>query len=333
MPSESDVLAAFCRALVDDVVPASEREVVLASIGIQPSDLIEREGRLPHDVACRLWSKLTDDHPDPLFGFRFAERVGVASIGITGYLAMASSSSLEAIERVIQYHRLIKGDARVSVQVTANEVCVIDSPSRNSVPWPRHLALAVISAYLTFARRWSTVDIVPIALRFQHAESPSAPALRQALGCPVEFDHVDNEIVLPREPLDAPFHTHDPELGAYLERLADRMLAELPVRDDFVATARRALVEVLPSGDVTLRRVARRLGLGTRTLQRRLQELGLSFQTLLDEVRREASERLLGDPQLNVTEVAFLLGYSDASGLRRARSRWTGSLPRDRKAQ
>jgi AraC-like DNA-binding protein len=78
--------------------------------------------------------------------------------------------------------------------------------------------------------------------------------------------------------------------------------------------------------------VARKLGLSARTLQRRLAEAGTSFQDVLDEVRAGAARRLLRDPALAVSEVAFSLGYAELSSFYRAFRRWTGQTPIDWRA-
>ena len=45
------------------------------------------------------------------------------------------------------------------------------------------------------------------------------------------------------------------------------------------------------------------------------------------ELRRELSERYLREGA-TITEVAFLLGYSEASAFHRSFKRWTGRTPR-----
>jgi hypothetical protein len=55
--------------------------------------------------------------------------------------------------------------------------------------------------------------------------------------------------------------------------------------------------------------VARELGLSDRTLQRRIIDDGATFRQLLLEARQELAHEYLNRPDLDITEVAFLLGY------------------------
>ena len=48
---------------------------------------------------------------------------------------------------------------------------------------------------------------------------------------------------------------------------------------------------------------------------------------LLDEARKSHALELLADPQLSIEQIAFVLGYSDDRGFRRAFTRWVGSSP------
>ncbi|MDP2274822.1 MAG: AraC family transcriptional regulator ligand-binding domain-containing protein [Archangium sp.] len=102
------------------------------------------------------------------------------------------------------------------------------------------------------------------------------------------------------------------------------------------AAVHRALVPLLPGigGDVvgalrahlrqhlnepqSLRSVARRLGVSTRTLQRRLGEARVSLRELLAQLRVEEARRLLSGPQRTLGEVADQVGFASASSLARA---------------
>ena len=51
------------------------------------------------------------------------------------------------------------------------------------------------------------------------------------------------------------------------------------------------------------------------------------YKRLVDDVRRELALRYLGEARSDLTEIAFLVGYSELSAFDRAFRRWTGSTP------
>jgi AraC-like DNA-binding protein len=72
-------------------------------------------------------------------------------------------------------------------------------------------------------------------------------------------------------------------------------------------------MEILASGQCTMTDVAQRLAVSTRTLQRRLQEEKTSFQQELSNLRAELANQYLVNTHYSSAEIAFLLGYNDAS--------------------
>ena len=82
-------------------------------------------------------------------------------------------------------------------------------------------------------------------------------------------------------------------------------------------------------GDPTLARVAKKVAAGSRTLQRQLKDHGVEFKRLVDDTRHRFSLNYLRDPKHTLTEIAYLLGYSEVSAFNRAFKRWTGSTPSD----
>jgi AraC-like DNA-binding protein len=76
-----------------------------------------------------------------------------------------------------------------------------------------------------------------------------------------------------------------------------------------------------------LSEIARAMAMSDRNLQRALRSDGTSFQTLLDEVRRDLAISHLADPATSAGQVGFLLGFSEPSAFHRAFRRWTGKAP------
>jgi AraC-like DNA-binding protein len=97
---------------------------------------------------------------------------------------------------------------------------------------------------------------------------------------------------------------------------------------DLRARVERFVLEGLPKGAPTLADVADALGMGERTLARRLAGEGAPFRRIVDELRRDLAKGYLADPELSLSQIAYLLGYSEQSAFTNAFRRWTGRPPR-----
>ena len=65
------------------------------------------------------------------------------------------------------------------------------------------------------------------------------------------------------------------------------------------------------------------------SLKRNLQKRGTTFGKLLDQVRQELAKEYVMDRSISLTEVAFVLGFSEQSVFSKAFKRWTGRTPSD----
>ena len=89
----------------------------------------------------------------------------------------------------------------------------------------------------------------------------------------------------------------------------------------------KAIEPMLETGEVSIDRVARELGMSRQTLYRRLKEEGVTFEEILEAKRRQLAIRYLGLHRLSVKAVAYKLGFSDPAAFSRAFKRWTGVSP------
>jgi AraC-like DNA-binding protein len=167
----------------------------------------------------------------------------------------------------------------------------------------------------------------PRAIQFVH-EAPSRTSehvrvfgRRASFGCAVNACVVDRDFFERRVP------AADPRLYRILQCHAERILGEMPRQDDLLVSVRRAIVEAMREGRPTLTRAAGKLALSARTLQRRLKAHGAVFEELADDTRRRFALDYLEHRKHTLTEIAFLLGYSEASAFNRAFRRWTASTP------
>jgi AraC-like DNA-binding protein len=62
------------------------------------------------------------------------------------------------------------------------------------------------------------------------------------------------------------------------------------------------------------------------TLRRRLEHEGATYASIVDAVRYDLAKKYLMDPGVAMSDVAFLLGFHDASSFSKAFRRWTGGV-------
>ena len=134
-------------------------------------------------------------------------------------------------------------------------------------------------------------------------------------------------VVFRPEALTLPIASTDTEMRDRAMRHAAELIEALPADASLKRQVQRVLANELRGGNPMLDNVAAQLGMHPKTLRRRLKEEGTTHSELLEALRRELAERYMAVPELNVTEVAFLLGYSDASTFTKAFRRWFDVAP------
>ncbi|MBO9663320.1 AraC family transcriptional regulator [Dokdonella sp.] len=156
---------------------------------------------------------------------------------------------------------------------------------------------------------------------------PLAPASAYArfFGAPVRFAQAYAALRVPVAFLEAPLPDFNETLRTlavnYLERnYSDR-------EHSLSARVRLILSKSLGSSQSEIGGVAALLAMHPRTLQRQLAEEESTFESIRDQVRRQAALRYLVSTELALTQIATLLGLSEQSALTRCCRRWFDKTP------
>ena len=192
---------------------------------------------------------------------------------------------------------------------------------------------ATIASILTISREVSTGTIHPIAVYFKHQAPVSIAEHESFFGCPVHFDSDRDALLLSNETLQTPNKLGDASISKFFESQLETELSKLDDATALDRQIRHFVTQSLSEGIPMLSEVARHFGMSGRSLQRRLSESGYSYQTLVDESRRQLAERLLRETNFSLVEVAFMTGFSEQSAFARAFKRWAGQTPRNFRLQ
>ena len=69
-----------------------------------------------------------------------------------------------------------------------------------------------------------------------------------------------------------------------------------------------------------------------RTLARKLSDDGLNYTEIFQQLRRDLGVRYLGDRKLQISKIAWLLGFNEVSAFTHTFKRWTGKTPSQMRA-
>lgn len=320
------------------VVPESYVQLIyeyLEALGHEPESVLGRPWPTPAqggggiDVEC--WDRLlviaAQELGDPLLGLHLGQTISARHIGVLGSVLLACGSLGTALQRLERYIRLVYD--------------VIPMTRRNGDGWfelvwdvsqyqPGPLVNETgMVAIVQFCRALVRGTANPLRIDFNHCGPLDSSPYEAFFGCPVHFGQAEAVMRFSAQLLELPFKSPDPVLVSLLEQHADRLLAQLPQQDEFVANLRKAITHVLREGEPSIERISPRLGTSSRTLQRRLKEAGTSFRYELNLVRHELAMSYLRDPRLQIVDIAMLLGYSEHSAFTRAFKEWSGRSPHE----
>ena len=138
-----------------------------------------------------------------------------------------------------------------------------------------------------------------------------------------------NALVFRRDLFARPMPAPDLKLLS-IARMCLMSVGARPVaRLNMAGRVKAAVRARLSSGYPALEEIAAALNATPATIQRELGRENRSYKDLVEEVRRDLALLYLGEQQLPLSEIAFLLGYSELSAFSRAFHRWEGISPRE----
>jgi AraC-like DNA-binding protein len=305
-----------------------DAEQVLGRCGVTWQDIDEGEGddgRVPVETLDRFWEAAVAVTGDPAIGVRVGALARLGAAGILGDMAMASPTLGDAMLKMIRYLRIWNEAGRLSLLVDGDRAIIWYRPVARRHPASSDSVLARLGV---LSRELTGVHLLPEEVLLAHPAPPETASYRDVFGIQPTFDQSDYAVVFHRDALSLPIKTSNSATLEAVMRHASELIDALPADASLRRQVQRTLANELRGGNPMLDNVAAQLNMHPKTLRRRLKEEGTTHSDLLERLRRDLAERYLRVPGLNVTEVAFLLGYSDASAFNKAFRRWFEVAPR-----
>jgi AraC-like DNA-binding protein len=263
---------------------------------------------------------------DDLFGLHVGQAMRPEDFGLWAQYAMSAPSLGCMISRVNKSLRFHQSGGKLELDIQGDLAVWYYIVTDPAVLGRRHHADHAVWPMLTALRRYMGDKWEPLRIECSYDRPKCWRRLEEEFNAPVIFGRSGNAIVFERRFLNNSItHKISPETQVTFGDLRRLAMRRPPTT---VLDAARAIMRLRISEPLTdIEGTAHLLGVSTRSLQRHLSEENFTFRDLLEQVRIERGRELLSDSSASVTEIAFALGYNDATSFSRAFRRWTGHPP------
>lgn len=302
-------------------------DLLFRELHIDPAVVGDTNARVSFSKVQRIWEWISKEIDDPSIGLKMIDHWHPSAAGALGYAWLTSSSLRTAIERMQRYSRTVNEGIGLVTKERKGEFSAVLS-YRQGVRRIPIWADAILALVTALCRVNYGKDFQLASVSFTHPAPACSGDFYGYFRCPVNFGARDNRLTLPVEVLDRRLLGANPQLAQLNDQVMTQYLAELD-EDNLIGKVKTVIIERLPSGGVSDSKVTTTLSMNERKLQRKLEQEGTTFKTILNEVREDLALKYIQDNGMTLSEISFLLGFTEMSSFSRAFKRWSGVSPSD----
>lgn len=250
----------------------------------------------------------------------------LSSLGPIGTAVNSAGKVGTALRRLVDYFGLLQDCTDIRLE-REDDMAAVSYRILDPDIWPRHhdamFSLGIIGQIIKRGTRgaWDKIEFA-----FEADTHEMRGDIGKVLRAPCTFRADTNQIRFPVQMLDLALpQTNGPD--ADIRGLSGEMV-RLRRSTPLVEKLAEVVFRDLNSHVIEQERIAREIGMSSRTMRRKLAEEGSSFQQVLDECRmRQAVFEFRTRPDLSIAQIALRLGYAEHSNFTRAFHRWSGQSP------
>lgn len=272
------------------------------------------------ETAYRSWELAVKHTGDPLLGLHLGEATTPSILGLIGHLMQSSPDLLTAYEQVCRHAELATNMFHYSITTERDQTLLMYRPAKiwNDVS-PNSARQAVDQAmagtlhvfYLLSGR-----NVTPAHATVTFSKPKSVREYERIFGS-ISFGKKNNALIFKTTDLKLPVIGYDQSLFAMFDTIIQDKIKALRREQSLADIVRKILAEDFKGRIVPAELVASRLNMSVRTFQRKLTAEGVTYRDIAMHLRKEFAQQLLRQPGIRLQEVARMLGYSEASALRK----------------
>jgi AraC-like DNA-binding protein len=302
------------------------KDILTKTLGCSLEELGSPDFRLNIKAYHELWELALDFTSDPRLGLRLALNPHNDEMGLVAHVFFNSPTLHDGLKQYERYYSLVNEGMHVEIHSDdklAYLSYICDSDDAYCEADMEHtLALSVLRVQDQINRK---LDLE--AVHFQHSAPGDISRFKVIFKCPLKFNQAHSTLIFKKSYLDYKLPKRSPYLYTLLTKHIEGLSRKVLPAPSFRDSVKNTLETQLSKDKVDAENIARKMHMSRHTLYRRLKSEGISFHDLLDEVREDKAYMYLDKGKHSLSEIAFLLGFSELSAFSRAFKRWTGLSP------
>jgi AraC-like DNA-binding protein len=302
-------------------------ESVFRQVHLNPALMHQAGERYSLRKTAELWVEMSKRIKDPCFGLTAATCWHPSHFGTLGYAMLVSKSLRVTLERLIRFHRVISdADFGAIHEDTKTNTLIFSIQYKDEAQYSCGREDAALAWIMSLLRVNFQKPLTPVSVNFTHQKPECSGKYYEFFQSPVHFNKSVCNLSLSLDVVDQFLPSGNEEFATFGEQAMTKYLLSLD-QGSGIGQIKKIIIDNLPSGNVTIVQVSKELGVNARKLQRSLQEKNTTFSTLLTDTRMDIAKGYMQDKNMDLTEVAFLLGFAELSTFSRSFKRWTGKSP------
>jgi AraC-like DNA-binding protein len=330
--SEPQTILSWANAIAQALeTEGIDSKAVFEQVGMPYQTAIDPEHRVEASKIATLFSQAVAATQNPAFGLKVILHMHPASYHALGYSLYASNTLYDYCQRIVRFFRFLSESARHELQELDDSYAL--TVELTNVQVCKETLDGWMGCIVQGARNIYRPDFAPLRVEMMRPEPDThAEDYRNYYKAPVIFSCQRNVFYFDKQDMLARLPSASTELSRMNDEVVIQHLARLD-RKNITRQVEAKIIELLPTGDCSKEKIATELNVSVRALHQKLEQKNTSYQKILDKLRADLARQYIEQQNMPISQITYLLGFSDTSNFSRAFRRWTGQSPSDFRKQ
>ena len=307
---------------------------ILEDANLSEETLSSSGSRVSVETTMAVWKSIVRQTNSEDIGLVSGSKIRLQLAGVLGYVMMNSPSLLVALEKLCLYQQLVASIIFCEIIQKGNLTRIEYTMQEEWKDSYRYTIDFTLSALIFMIKNCSVFPVSPIKVGFHFPKPANYNTYLELFELTeIEFGCSNSYITYSSSDLEEKVSGSDSTMFKHFESILYIVKKEHDSFNQYTRLVVKSIEKNLAAKTPRIEDIAQELALSVRALQINLKNEGTTFQSILNNIRKELSIAQLRNNELNITDVAFLTGHSDISVFSRNFKKWTGLTPSEYRKQ